>query len=277
MGTISQEEEDALGIRMRIPKSLGRYCLPVPSTGRQLREDIRESMKLLTLAPSRISVPIYCAIWYAAFAEADFSIHLYGTTGVFKSEYAALATQHFGPGIDARHFPANWSSTPNYIRAMSAHAGNVILPVDDFVPTGSQYDIERSNRAAEDVFRSQGNSAGRGRCFRDGSPQETEQPKCLILSTGEVRPSGHSLTSRVLILSNSRLPRAVQLKATPTHVLVGPRSSSIHAWTNLLPLSRQRSTSRESKRSCLLTLSRIRSKLSLRCSHHRRKTQKRNH
>jgi hypothetical protein len=200
MGTISQEEEDALGIRMRIPKSLGRYCLPLPSTGRQLQEDIRESMKLLTLAPSRISVPIYCAIWYAAFAEADFSIHLYGTTGVFKSEYAALATQHFGPGIDARHFPANWSSTPNYIRAMSAHAGNVILPVDDFVPTGSQYDIERSNRAAEDVFRSQGNSAGRGRCFRDGSPQETEQPKCLILSTGEVRPSGHSLTSRVLTL-----------------------------------------------------------------------------
>jgi len=200
MGTISQEQEDALGIRMRIPKSLGRYCLAVPSTGRQLQQDIRESMKLLTLAPSRISVPIYCAIWYAAVAEADFSIHLYGTTGVFKSEYAALATQHFGPGIDARHFPANWSSTPNYIRAMSAHAGNVILPVDDFVPTGSQYDIERSNRAAEDVFRSQGNSAGRGRCYRDGTPQETESPKCLILSTGEVRPSGHSLTSRVLTL-----------------------------------------------------------------------------
>ena len=200
LGTISHEQEDALGIRMRIPKSLSRYTLETPSTGLQLQQDIRASMLLLDLAPSRIAIPVYSAIYYSSVAVADFSVHLYGSTGVYKSEYAALATQHFGPGLDARHFPANWSSTPNFIRAMSAHAGNVILPVDDFVPTGSQYDIERSNRAAEDVFRSQGNSAGRGRCYRDGSPQEVESPKCLILSTGEVRPSGHSLTSRVLTL-----------------------------------------------------------------------------
>lgn len=200
MGTISQEAEDALGIRMRIPKSLSRYALEAPSAGYQLQKDIRASMQLLDLAPSRISVPVYCAIWYSAFGVTDFSLHLYGATGSFKTEYAALATQHFGAGLDSRHLPANWGSTPNYIRAMSAHAGNVILPVDDFVPTGSQYDIERSNRAAEDVFRSQGNAAGRGRCFRDGTPQDLEQPKCLILSTGEVRPSGHSLTSRILTL-----------------------------------------------------------------------------
>src|SRR6185503_5836537 len=96
--------------------------------------DIKASLQLLALAPARISIPIYSAIWYAAIQEADFSIHLYGSTGNFKTEYVALATQHFGASLDARHLPANWSSTPNYIRAMAAHAGNVILPVDDFVP-----------------------------------------------------------------------------------------------------------------------------------------------
>lgn len=199
-GTISRVEVNTLGIRMRIPKALSRYRFEEPSSGNQLTQDIRESMKLLTLAPLRISVPVYCAIWCALSGDVDFSIHLYGSTGCFKTEYAALATQHFGAGLDARNLPANWSSTSNYIRALSAYAGNVVLPVDDFVPTGSQYDIEKSNRAAEDVFRSQGNSAGRGRCYRDGTPQETEQPKCMMFSTGEVRPSGHSLTSRVLTL-----------------------------------------------------------------------------
>ncbi|ODA29093.1 DUF3854 domain-containing protein [Planctopirus hydrillae] len=200
MGTIFPGEESDLGIRMRIPTSLRRYSLPKPSEGKQLVRDIKASLQLLALAPSVISVPIYGAIWYAGVAEPDFSVHLYGSTGSGKTEVAALATQHFGAGLDSRHLPANWSSTPNYIRAMAAHAGNVILPIDDFVPTGSQHDIDRSYRAAEDVFRAQGNAAGRGRCYRDGTPQEPEPPKCLTLSTGEVRPSGHSLTSRVIML-----------------------------------------------------------------------------
>lgn len=201
LGTILPDiEEDDLGIRMRIPRPLQRYQLPEPSRGEQLIRDIKASLQLLALAPLQISIPIYAAIWYAAIHEADFSIHIYGSTGNFKTEYVALATQHFGAGLDARHLPTNWSSTPNFIRSMGAHAGNVILPVDDFVPTGSQHDIDRSYRAAEDIFRSQGNAAGRGRCYRDGTPQEPEPPKCLTLSTGEVRPIGHSLTSRVLML-----------------------------------------------------------------------------
>ncbi len=69
-------------------------------------------MKLLTLAPLRISVPVYCAIWYAGSGDADFSIHLYGSTGCFKTEYAALATQHFGAGLDARNLPANGHQHP---------------------------------------------------------------------------------------------------------------------------------------------------------------------
>lgn len=199
-GTISPAAEDVLGVRMRIPNSLHRYRLPHPSQGSGLVRDIKASLRLLALAPFQISVPVYSAIWYSAIEDADFSIHLYGSTGSFKTEYAALVAQHFGAGLDARHLPASWMSTPNYIRAMAAHAGNVILPVDDFVPTGSQFDIDRTYRAAEDVFRSQGNAAGRGRCYRDGTPQEPTPPRCLILSTGEVRPSGHSLTSRVLML-----------------------------------------------------------------------------
>jgi hypothetical protein len=40
-------------------------------------------------------------------------------TGRFKSEAAALAQQHFGAGLDARHLPANWSSTGNALEALA--------------------------------------------------------------------------------------------------------------------------------------------------------------
>lgn len=198
-GTIPPTIEDQLGIRLRIPSSLKRYSLPSPRSGNQLTKDLYDSLQMLRLAPYHISVPVYSAIWLAPVLDADFSIHLYGITGTFKSEFAALATQHFGPDHDARNL-LSWSSTVNYIRAMSAYTRNAILTVDDFVPTGSLNDIEKSFRAAEDVLRAQANGVGRGRCRRDGTPQEPESPKCLIISTGEVRASGHSLNSRVISL-----------------------------------------------------------------------------
>jgi hypothetical protein len=53
------------------------------------------------------------------------------------------------------------------------------------------------NRNAETVFRALGNRAGRGRAARDGTPREAAPPECLVVSTGEVRPSGKSLNARV--------------------------------------------------------------------------------
>lgn len=196
-GTISPALEDALGIRVVIHDEKHRHRLPSASSGAQLVEDFAESIKLLSLAPDKISHPLYAAIWCSIMAPPDFSMHLYGQTGVFKSEYAALIAQHFSPDNDARSF-LGWSSTSNFIRAAVALQGHSIIVIDDFVPTGSQYDIEKSNRAMEDVFRGQGNGAGRGRCNRDGTIQSPSSPRCLVLSTGEVRPSGQSLTARVV-------------------------------------------------------------------------------
>ena len=39
---------------------------------------------------------------FGTVAPADFSLGLFGRTGVGKSELAALAQQHYGPGMDAR-------------------------------------------------------------------------------------------------------------------------------------------------------------------------------
>ena len=123
-----------------------------------------------------------------------------GRTNVGKTVLLGLYTQFFGAELHDRNLPGSWLSTSNSLLGLMALAKNVSLPIDDFVPAGSQSDIERANREADRIFRAQGNQAGRGRCTRDGTPKEGRSPQCLPISTGEDVPEGHSLNSRLLTL-----------------------------------------------------------------------------
>jgi hypothetical protein len=192
----TDHHEDELLVR--VPSSLKGYDLSVDTEGHDLAEDIGKVFELLSLTFLKITIPLLAAVFRAILGTADFSIHLYGSSGNAKTELLALIAQFFGAGLDSRHLPASWGSTGNFLTSIAAYAKDVVLPVDDFVPTGSQADIQRANRNAETVFRAQANLAGRGRCNRDGSPREPTPPRCLIISTGEVRPAGHSLNARVL-------------------------------------------------------------------------------
>ena len=88
--------------------------------------------------------------------SGDCSIHLSGQTGTGKTEYAALAEQHFGPGLNARNLPASWSSTANALEGLAFYAKDALLVVDDFAPAGSQYDIGRFHRDADRLIRAPG-------------------------------------------------------------------------------------------------------------------------
>ncbi|MHB1424796.1 MAG: DUF3854 domain-containing protein [Gemmataceae bacterium] len=200
MGPIPAEERGILPIGTRLPGSLSRYILPEPPPKPLLRRAILASLGLLDIGPDDVVLPLFAAAWRAPLGDADFSLHLSGQTGVGKSELAALIAQHFGAGLDARHLPGAWSSTANNLEATAFLAKDVVFPVDDWVPKGSQSDVERVQRDADRLFRAQGNHSGRGRCNRDGTPKEGKPPRCLILSTGEDIPEGQSLQARLLIV-----------------------------------------------------------------------------
>jgi hypothetical protein len=137
-------------------------------------------------------------------AEADFGLHLAGPTGVFKTEEAALAQQHFGPGMDARHLPASWLSTGNALEGIAFVTKNALLVCDDFAPTGSTADVQRMHREADRILRAQGNLAGRQRMRPDATLRPTRPPRGLILSTGEDVPRGQSLRARFFVVELSR-------------------------------------------------------------------------
>ena len=85
--------------------------------------------------------------------------HLVGPTGSGKSELAALAQQHYGAGLDARHLPGNWSSTENALESLAFVVKDALVVVDDFAPTGRQYDVQAMHRKADRLFRAQGNTS----------------------------------------------------------------------------------------------------------------------
>lgn len=195
--------QGAAAVSVDLQPPLSRFALPAPVTGDAATAAVRASLALLDLAELRLTVPILAAVYRAALGGCDFALHVAGPSGVFKSEGAALAQQHYGPELDARHLPGCWSSTANSLELSAFLAKDAIFVVDDFAPTGGGSDLQRLHREAERLLRAQGNLTGRQRMAADGSIRQAKPPRGLILSTGEEIPRGQSLRARLLILEVS--------------------------------------------------------------------------
>ena len=159
LGTLSN-------IEVRLADPLSRYALPDPPDGAELIEVVRASLQFLDVAPDQITFPIYGAVFRAALGSADFSLHLGGPTGAGKSELVALAQQHYGATLDARHLPGSWSSTGNALEGLAFIAKDALLVVDDFCPAGGSADVQRYHREADRFLRAQGNGPVANGCSR---------------------------------------------------------------------------------------------------------------
>jgi hypothetical protein len=190
-------------IAVSLPDALANYILPEPTTGQELIGAIRASLRLLELGAACILFALLAAVYRTVLGGTDFSLHLSGPTGCYKTEVAALAQQHFGAGLDARHLPASWLSTGNALEGIAFAAKDALLVVDDFAPTGSVADVQRYHREADRLLRAQGNRAGRQRMRADASLKPAKPPRGMTLGTGEDTPRGQSLRARNLIIEVS--------------------------------------------------------------------------
>jgi len=188
------------GVETEPPSQLERFSLPEPPAEDGLERAVRASLGMLDVVPDEIVLPFYCAVWRSALGGTDFGLHVAGQTGEGKTELVALAEQHFGEGLDARHLPGSWSSTGNSLEVLAFAAKDTLLVVDDFAPEGTTFDVQRLHREAARLVRAQGNRAGRNRLRADGSLRAVKYPRGLILSTGEDVPNAHSVRARILIL-----------------------------------------------------------------------------
>lgn len=201
-GAIVAEGVDST-ILVSLSGGLAKYNLPAPPSGISLIDAVKASLRLLKLAPDKLMFPLLSATYRSVLGGSDFSLFLVGPSGVFKSEAGALSQQHWGPELDARNFPGNWSSTANSLEATAFAVKDAIFVVDDFAPTGSSADVQRMHRDADRLLRAQGNHSGRQRSRTDGSLRPPKPPRGLIISTGEDVPRGQSLRARQFALEVS--------------------------------------------------------------------------
>jgi hypothetical protein len=187
-------------ISVHLHGELGRYDLPEPPSGEQLKKAVLASLQLREVINQNISLPLLAATYRAVLSDCDFSVHTVGESGGGKSELSSLAQQHFGAKFNRRTLPAAWSSTANAIETLAFTIKDAVFTVDDFVPRGSSAEVQRLQDKAERVFRGQGNQQGRSRLFVDGNLRPTKYPRGLVISTGEDVPRGQSLRARMLVL-----------------------------------------------------------------------------
>lgn len=180
--------------------SLSLYRLPDPPQGQKLKEAIAATLRRLELASDLASVPAFIAPFRAVMGLCDFTLHLAGATGVFKSEVAALVNQHFGSGLDGRHLPGSWHGTENALEGLAFTAKDAVLVIDDFAPAGPPHEVQRWHQKADRIIRHQGNNNSRQRMRPDGSLRPPKPPRGLIVSTGEDVPRGQSLRARMFII-----------------------------------------------------------------------------
>jgi hypothetical protein len=110
------------GIEVALTGELTKLALPDSPTGVDLTTAVRASLGIVDgrLAPDQITIPLLALTFRAPLGSIDFGAFIFGRTGVYKSELAALSQMHYGAGLTSRHFPANWSFTVNAIEQLAS-------------------------------------------------------------------------------------------------------------------------------------------------------------
>ncbi len=182
--------------------TLSGYELP-PETGQaSLQEAVQAGLGLFDLAPDTVMVPVLAAAWRAPLPiPADCGVWLYGRTGSFKTELTALAQQHYGRSMDAKHLPGHWTATGNALVTQANMLDAALFVVDDYSPDATAADARRRADAADRLLRGTANRAGRARLRPDGTLRPDRVPRAQVLTSAEdTPPPVESLIARTLII-----------------------------------------------------------------------------
>jgi hypothetical protein len=234
------------GFEVDLGSELSRYKLPpVPDDPISA---MRASLKLMELAPLRITAALWAACYRAPLVSAlpqDLSLWLEGKTGSMKSTLAAVFISHFGD-FDRLHLPGAWSSTANQLERRAFLLKDNLFVIDDYAP--SALDHRELETKAGRILRSQGNNSGRARLKADLSERAAFPPRGIIISTGEQHPPGQSLLARTLIMELdreaidiNRLTQAQQLSCRLPYAMAGyiqwlrPQSWPAFSWLEFSP------------------------------------------
>ncbi len=192
-------------LNVELAKGLAQYKLP--ETCDNPKEAMLASLRILDVAQLSISVPLLSVTYAAPLVEiAPFNLifFLHGMTGSLKTTVACLGVSHFGGPFTRMNVPATFESTENYLERLLSQAKDVLLLIDDYFPQPTELKARQQEQCAQRVVRAESGHVGRGRLRSDTSMRPQYTPKGLIISTGELVPTGQSTQARMLVQDVAR-------------------------------------------------------------------------
>jgi len=205
---------DGVGVEVELEPGLERYALPASVTSVELTEAVRQSLSFLKLAPMRITAPLLAAAYLAPLSEiivSDFTVWVWGPTGVLKSTLAAVLLSHFGDFSETQ-LPLSFESTANALERHLFLLKDILAVVDDWRPAVSRSEASELDRKAQRLLRGVGNRTGRGRMTSDTMLRHSYAPRAMVVATAEALPEGP--------VFESAAGRALSLNLAPNDVSV---------------------------------------------------------
>ena len=185
------------GVEVRPPARLGRYGI---ATG-DAAAGMRASLRLLLLAPARVTVPLWAAVWRAPFGDCESVLWLAGRTGrvqvrARRAGAAALRAAAWTPGTSRRAGPApRTTSRPACSRPRTRSRWSTTSRRASPAAAGRSWRRRPSGSCAGSATR-----PGRGRMTADGRQRPDRPPRAQVIVTGEDLPAAHSIRARSLVV-----------------------------------------------------------------------------
>ncbi len=166
------------------------------SSKTKISDGINATLDILSLAPLDISIPILIAPFrgiLAGLSRSSCSLYMHGKSGTGKSTSAGFILGFFQKGPNYYQPTASYTSSDAYLSKLAGNTHSVVTVVDDRVEkNGNKKEL---NRKDEILFRTQANGQTKSTCLA-----QSQEPRGLIVATGEQPIVGESLAARVLIL-----------------------------------------------------------------------------
>lgn len=162
--------------------------------------------------------------------ESSLILHITGTPEAGKSALAALAMACFGRSFHVKAPQIEWGvATTASSWQLFERSGNPLW-LDDLRFGNGRAD-EKTAAVADELLRTHFNRSVRGRMNRDGTRRSQSPSRCVVFSTGEACPQGHSLRSRILpIYLAVRDPRWSELREKASRGLLAQGMFAFIVW-----------------------------------------------
>lgn len=187
-------------VSVKLPRNLSNYHFPADNAIDPVTA-MRESIKLLDVAPARVSMPIWAAMYLGPLSEIVapvFTLNVEGGSGSLKSSYSAVMLNHYGAKFHEYAMPADWLGTVNSLEKLCFHAKDIALIIDDYKPSSDTKENKQASEAVSRIVRAVGNRQGRSRLDQNSEFKREYIPRGVVLMTAEKKAVGKSTLSRII-------------------------------------------------------------------------------